>query len=367
VSSSGFFGAENVVLEIAKQLRDTGSHVVVGVLKNQYNPHIELALEAKKEDIETVIIPCRHRLDPATIAVLRSFLRKEQIDILHTHNYKSDFYGFLASLGLDIHLMTTCHTWFGDELKMRLFFSIDKLLLNQFDMVFVVSEPIRKEVLASGVRSDKVSVVWNGIDIGRFSGEFEEMKTLENARDDLGIPQKCDVIGTVGRMTEQKGHVYFIEAARRIAKKHRNTRFLIVGDGPLKQSLMKQSQDLPVVFAGVRNDMPTMYALMDIFVLPSLDEGLPMVLLEAMASRIPVIATAVGEIPLVFEDGKSGILISSKDVSALAGAIEDLLEHRSKADRLSQSAFHTVNEKFSSRTMAKNYINMYQNVVDEPR
>jgi glycosyltransferase involved in cell wall biosynthesis len=299
--------------------------------------------------------------------MLRTFLKKEQIDILHTHNYKSNFYGLLASFGLDIHLATTCHTWFGDQLKMRFFFSLDKLLLNQFDRVFVVSEPIKEEVLQSHVRPKKVSVVWNGIDPDRFNNRSKESTNLENARTELGIQKNWKVIGTVGRLTDQKGHVYFLEAAKRIAKGHSNVCFLIVGDGPLKTSLMIQSKGLPVIFAGVRNDMPTMYALMDVFVLPSLDEGLPMVLLEAMASKTPVIATPVGEIPTVIEDNHSGLLVPPGDVNALAEAMIDVLQNPPKAKAFANRALAVVRQNYSSRTMAKTYAELYKDVLQQHR
>ena len=155
-----------------------------------------------------------------------------------------------------------------------------------------------------------------------------------------------------------------------------NVVFLIVGDGPLRQDLQDKSSQLteaegvkahrpggPIVFAGVRNDMPEMYALMDIFVLPSRTEGLPMVLLEALAAKKPVVATTVGAVPGVIDHGHSGLLTQPGDVEDLSGAIIDLLDNPQKAQHLAQNGYERVKDHFSAQRMAEQYIEVYKDVL----
>ena len=144
-----------------------------GVFKNLYNPHLEVAEEAKKHDFPVTIFPCNGRVDIRTILLMRRFLEEQKIEIIHTHNYKSNFYGLIASFGLNVPLITTCHTWFGKTLKMRTFLFLDKCLLKRFDKIVAVSGPIREEALHCRVPSRKISKMsrmgktldWSGLKV----------------------------------------------------------------------------------------------------------------------------------------------------------------------------------------------------------
>jgi glycosyltransferase involved in cell wall biosynthesis len=140
---------------------------------------------------------------------------------------------------------------------------------------------------------------------------------------------------------------------------------LIVGDGPLMENLQKEADRLPIIFTGIRKDMPRIYSAMDIFVLPSLIEGLPMALLEAMASKKPIVATRVGAIPQVIQDGHSGYLIDPGDTEGLAIAIMGLLADPQKAGKMAGNAYKVVREHYSSQKMAKEYEQVYREVLKD--
>ena len=372
ISSSGFYGADNVLIELSKKLRQTAFSPVIGVFKNIHNPHLEVAEEAKRYNLPLQIFSCNGRLDPRTILLIRRFVEEQKINLIHTHGYKSNFYTLAAALGKKVPMITTCHNWLGDDIKMRLYARLDKFFLNQFDRIIAVSDAVKQEILNHSISPEKVVTIYNGIDIERFNNRVKE----NNIRREFGIGEDCKVIGTVGRLSEEKGHVYLLKAAEKVLQKYPKVVFLIVGDGPLRKYLEENSSQIvdklysqkacpknPFIFTGVRSDISTIYALMDIFVLPSLTEGLPMVLLEAMASQKPVIATDVGAVPKVFEHGRSGLLIEPGNVNSLAMAIMELLANPQKAQKMAKHARQKVEQEFSSDIMTEKYLDVYQDML----
>jgi glycosyltransferase involved in cell wall biosynthesis len=374
ISSSGFFGADNMLIELARELRHTTFSPIIGVFNNLQSPHLEVAQEAEQRNIPAEIFPCKGRLDFRTILLIRRFLFKQKIHIIHTHGYKANLYALTACLGLKVGRISTCHNWLGDEPKMKFYAGLDKSLLNRFDRVVAVSETVKQQILNHKIAPNKVVYIYNGIDPDR----FHHREKCDSIRREFGIHKGCRVIGTVGRLSQEKGHMYLVNAADKILQECPKVVFLIVGDGPLKQNLEAKCSQLaeraytgigsskgPFIFAGVRKDMSDIYASMDVFVLPSLTEGLPMALLEAMAAKKPVVATRVGAVPKVIEEGRSGLLVPPRDVNALAKAIIRFLKDPQEARDLAEHGYERVRKDFSSQAMAKTYIEVYQDVLSE--
>lgn len=372
ISSSGFYGADNVLIELLKQLRQSSFSPVIGVFENIQNPHLEVAEVAKQHNLPVQIFPCKGKLDLNTILLIRRFVDEQKVNLIHTHGYKSNFYALAAVLCKKVPMITTCHNWLGDDIKMRLYARLDKFFLNRFDRIIAVSDTVRREILNHGVSSEKLLTIYNGIDIKRFNNRINE----KNIKKELGIEHDYKVIGTVGRLSEEKGHTYFLEAAEKVLQKYPKTAFLIVGDGPLREYLKEKACQIadklnpqtnisqnPFIFAGVRSDISTIYSIMDIFVLPSLTEGLPMVLLEAMASRKPVVATDVGAVSSVFEHGRSGVLIEPGNVNNLSMEIMELLANPQKIQKMANHARQKVELEFSSKIMTEKYLDVYQDVL----
>lgn len=372
ISSSGFFGADNVLIQLSKQMRQTAFSPTIGVFKNLQIPHLEVAEVAKRHNFPVEIFPCKGKLDLRTISSIRNVLKTRKIHIVHSHGYKSNLYALAASAGKNVSLVATCHNWLGDDRKMRFYARLDKFFLNRFDKVVAVSDTVEQEILNHNIPSAKVLVIPNGIDLDRFNS----LRKPDTLKGEFGIDGNYRVIGTVGRLSEEKGHRILLHAAKRVLQEYSNVVFLIVGDGPLRRDLEAKSAQLieaegtkadrpggPIVFAGVRNDMPEIYSLMDIFVLPSLTEGLPMVLLEAMAAKKPAVATRVGAVPRVFERGQCGLLIQPGDAESLAGAILDLLDNPQKAQSLAQKGYERVRDHFSAQRMADQYVEVYEDAL----
>ncbi|MBN2284810.1 MAG: glycosyltransferase family 4 protein [Tissierellales bacterium] len=354
-------------------MKDTGFMPIIGVFRNTQNPRLEVADVAKKQGHQVEIFPCNGRFDINAVFSIRRFLSEQEIEIIHCHGYKSNLYGLFAALGKKVHRISTCHNWLGDDAKMKFYAGLDKMLLRKFDRVIAVSEPVNTEILNHKINPKRVAIIQNGIDLNRFN----KSSRVDSLRNEFCIDKSYKVIGTVGRLSKEKAQQNLLSAAEKILKTKHNIVFLFVGDGPLKDILKDESIEItkrtgwkneaglsnPFIFAGVREDMPDIYSLIDLFVLPSLTEGLPMVLLEAMASEKPVIATRVGEIPKVIEHDYSGLLVEPGDVQGLADSIMMLLENPDKASQLAKNGYRKVEQEFSSKRMANEYMKVYHELL----
>jgi len=362
ISSFGFFGAEGVVLELSKELSRVGIDLYVGVFRNRQNPHTEVANGAKGYGLKTGVFPCNGRFDPKTVFLIREFAKEKGIDLIHSHGYKANFYSAMAASFTRLPLITTCHNWIGTGFKMKFYERLDKIILRRFNKVIAVSDEIKREILNLWLPKSKVSVISNGIDLNRFEGIGNN-----KIREELKIDPHCKVVGTIGRLTEEKGHIYLLQTAKEVLKRFSDAIFLIIGSGSLKEELEDQAKAMglenKVIFTGVRRDIPEILNSIDVFVLPSLIEGLPMVLLEAMAAQKPIIATKVGEIPKILEQGKLGFLVKPKDVRGLADAIVSVLKDNDKINKISRKLYNKVRDNYSSEKMAERYLRVYQEIL----
>jgi glycosyltransferase involved in cell wall biosynthesis len=368
ISSSGYFGADNMLIQLAKGLKGSAVSPVVGVFRNVHNPHVEIAEVARSYDIPVEVFPCGGKVDLETIFKIRRFLSRQGIDIIHAHGYKSNLYALGSAFGTRVGRIATCHNWLGDDVKMKSYARLDKFFLKRFDRVVAVSDTIREELVSADIPSRKLVTIYNGIDLKRFQCQ-EDAKGTRKA---LGIRDGFKVVGTVGRLSEEKGHTHLLRAARDPVLEGQNLVFLIVGDGPLRARLEEEAGGKgkgphDIVFTGTRTDVDRLYGLMDMFVLPSLTEGLPMALLEAIASKRPVVATRVGGVPKVIEDGSSGRLVAPGDAKALARAIQGILADPEGARSMAENAYETVRETFSADTMAQRYLDVYEEMTSPSR
>jgi glycosyltransferase involved in cell wall biosynthesis len=363
ISSRGLYGAERVALDLCKSLKRYGCESIIGVIRNSHNPHLEVADEARKNGIDTVIFPCKAQLDINLIFRIRKYASKNQINLMHCHGYKSNFYGLFAS-PRNIPIVATNHNWLASHWRLRAYRRFDSLLVRYFTRIIAVSDGVRKEMLRYGVPKEKVRIIDNGIDLTRFADTISP----EVIREEFGIKKGVKVIGTVGNLGAEKGHVYLLQAAKGIVNNVESVKFFVVGDGPLRACLENEATQLGirdnVIFTGFRTDIPNLLSTMDIFVLPSVIEGLPMVLLEAMAAKKAVVATRVGAIPKVVDNG-NGILVEPKDAAGLQKAIVSLLTNEEKRRKCASAGYETVRTRFSSERMSLEYIALYNELLGD--
>jgi len=364
ISSVGLFGAERVAVELSKSLKKTyHCEPILGVIRNVYNPHEEISEEAKRNDILYTVFSCRNQLDFKLVFSIREFIKKNRVDIIHCHGYKSNFYGLLASKG-QVPSVTTNHNWLTAHWKLKTYCFLDSLWIRFFDRIVAVSNEVKKDMLSYKIPEEKIRVIDNGIALER----FEKLVETKNMKNQLGFEEKIRIIGTIGSLVIEKGHIYLLEAARQILDGVKDLKFLIIGDGPLRKQLEEKSERLgikkDVIFMGQRKDIPELLMAMDIFVLPSIKEGLPVVLLEAMAAKRPVIATRVGAIPKVIENKDIGILVEPKDIKGLRDAIINLINDPGRMNLLAREGFNRVCMNFSSDEMGKHYLKLYKEITN---
>lgn len=364
VSSGGLYGAEQVILNLARA-DNTVSYV--GALYNAHSPHLEVIDEAKNRGVGTVVFHSRGRLDLGTVFQIRRFLRERRIDILHSHGYKSDIIGCLAVLLRRTRWVATNHVWHPMTGKLRLYEAADAFVLRHARRVIAVSSEIKDDLISTNVPSASVRVIANGIDIDR----FVQPRSTDHVRAALGIDRQDVVVTIVGRLSPEKGHRTFLQAAEKVCATRKHVKCLIVGDGPIAGELRAEAARLSlegrVIFAGFRRDMPEMYALSDVVVNASSIEGLPMTILEAMASGVAIIAARTGGIPDVITDGRTGLLVDAGDVDALRMRMESLVDRDDERRRLATAACDFVTINHSLKKMCDTYRQVYREVIDEGR
>lgn len=361
ISSEGFYGAENVVAALARDLQESGHSARVGVFENAHAPVNSVATQFESRGLQVTRILCRGRFDRKTVRRIREIIRSQEIELVHSHGYKSDVYTWLAARRLRVPLIATSHLWTRQTAAIRFYEFLDSLVLRRFSAITAVSEKIAGQLRHAGISARKVSVIDNGIDLRLFRSAVPALKSELQAGD-------RPLIGMVGRLTAQKGIEYFLAAARKLLAEFPDLIFPIVGDGPDREKLERMARELniekSVRFTGARKDIANVYASLDIFVLASIDEGMPMALLEAMASGRPVVATDVGAVSQIVVSGETGILVRSADAGELANAIAALLRDPALRARLASNGQAKVRGQFSSQVMTQNYCKLYTRILD---
>jgi len=364
ISSGGMYGAEVMLLNLASAQKRFGCEPIIGVFRNEHLPHIEVAEEARSRGLQVEIINCSGRFDRRPVAAIRKVLQREDVSLVHGHGYKSNFYGYFAANALGLPFVATCHLWTGASPAIRFYEFLDSLILRRAHKVVGVSDAISNTLRKSGLPPEKVSTIYNGTDLSPCGDASPTLRT------ELGIGERT-LVGSVGRLEEQKGFEYFLRAAREVLAEFPEALFAVVGAGSLRSRLENLIHELglgtSVLLVGQRNDMPGVYASLNLFVLASIDEGMPMTILEALASRKPVIATAVGAVEKLVIPEQTGLLVQPRDVPALRDAMLRCLRNPSFAQTLGKNGQEHVQTFFSAQGMARKYVDLYERVLAQQK
>jgi glycosyltransferase involved in cell wall biosynthesis len=350
------YGAEAVILNLSLALNAGGQDVgVLAVFQNSARPNLDLRTAAEKAGLETHLIECRGQFDPAVPSRLRRLTKTLQIDIVHSHGYKADIYAGWALRRSGVALVATCHNWIDSSVMLRMYGWLDRRMLRSFQQVAAVSQAVRTRLLAAGLKPERVQIIRNGIVLSQDS----------LPRD---VPSDCPLtVGLVGRLSREKGIDIFITASGAVLRQYPSARFLIAGDGPEHDLLQSLIHELKlhdqVCLVGRCEDMAGFYSSLDLLVISSHTEGLPMALLEAMAYGLPVVATRVGDIPSVIEEDRTGKLVPPGDPAAVAAAIVALLSDSRSRRAMGVRARERVAAEFSASTMAQRYGQLYRDAI----
>lgn len=354
-----FGGGAKVVHQIAKGLDKQRYKSMVACASNGL-----FADMLRKAGVEVVEANMSSKHNVLLIPRLAKFMKQRGISVVHTHGPRSNFFGRIAArlAGVPVIVSTVALTIgresYADVSKFRrsTYLLIDKLTSVYVNRFLVLSE-LHRDALAADydIAPGRIRKIYNGIELAEYDANEDNGRAV---RRELGIDSSSPIVGFIGRLVQkQKGLPFLLQAAAKVKAVFPNGNFLIVGDGPLKAELESLANDLNIFencfFTGFREDIPDILSAIDMLVMSSLYEGMPMVILEAMAASKPVIATRVGGIPELVKDGETGILVPPKDVDALADNIIALLKNKDKAQQMGLAGRKRVQESFDVKTMVK--------------
>lgn len=354
-SSAGLYGAEHAVLGLMPAVAGLGIH---GTLACIDNPHLRiqpLYERANALGIPAVRIPCAGRLDGATTRALRIQLRQHPRTLMHVHGYKSMFYAMRARRAQpDVPIVSTLHGWVTNTRALWLYRLLEMRMLRSVQRVCIVADGMRQPLREAGIPAERIVLIENGIDTTRFRPDGTALSRAE-----LGIPHEAFVFGGVMRLSAEKNPLGLLDAFVPIAKEVPQAWLVVAGDGPQRAEFERRVREsglaARVRLLGARGDPEHVYPLLDCFVVPSLSEGLPLALLEAMACERPVIASDVGQIATVL-GGLDAPLVPAGNTGALVEAMRRALSRRAPAGQLRQR----VEERYSVARMAHGYANVYR-------
>lgn len=359
--SSGIYGGERVILTLAKNMVQTGRFdVSLLCMRRAGGKSEELISLANKAGISVYPINVKGRLDLGAIRRIRRLIKEKNVSLIHTHDFKSNFYGRIATVKLNVKKVLTAHGSTRDSILKRLYLYFDEhVVYSTYDKIIAVSQDLRNQLTDKMIPSERVAVIQNGLDI--------DLLSLNNGFDVHPLPfikrPGMIVFGVIGRLFPDKGQSLFLRAFADIASDYPECYALIVGDGPDRIKLFETIRTLKLgdraYVCGVRKDIKLIYETIDFLVIPSLTEGLPYVLLEAMAGEVPVLATAVGDIPLLIKDRETGFLVSPGDVTAMACRMKELILKKKLVQVVAKAGKRLVQEKFSAEKMVEKTEELY--------
>ncbi len=353
-ASPSYGGIERQMLELGREL--AGDYRSVFATFREEERCWDFVREAQAQGFSATALKYDTPRLGRAFRELVGLLQDTGASALLCHGYKPGVLGRLAARKLKIPVIAVSHGWTGESLRVRVFDWIDRINLRWMDQVACVSEGQAKKVRRYGVPSGKVRAICDAVRVERFDNPDDKYRgQLESL-----FPEKPEVIvGAAGRLSIEKGYRFLVDAAAEVVREHPRVGFVLFGDGPLRDDIAGriESQGLADKFQlpGFASDLDKSDPHFDLFVLPSCTEGLPNVVLEAFAARVPVVATAVGGTPEAVEDGVNGYLVPPGDAGPLADRIARLVSDPAARQAMGDAGRRRVAKEFSFAGQAEAY------------
>jgi glycosyltransferase involved in cell wall biosynthesis len=357
-------GAERVTVSFVRRLRAMGLDVPLCTVTARHDG--PMAVELSHDGIRRYDLGARRLADPRAPLRLARLLRRERVQLVHAHGQDASIVAAgvcavsRARLVVTRHVLDEPSAGWRERLRARAACAA----LRRADVVVAVSRAVAGRVAElARVRSDAIEVIPNGVDLDRFGRPGRECRAA--VLEPLGIDPASPIVLFPAVLREEKGHEDLLESVPELRRAVPSVRVLIAGGGEREQELRARALPLEetVRFLGPRDDMPDLMAACDVVVLPSLAEALPTVLMEAAAAGRPVVATRVGGVPEVVEDGRTGLLVPVRDPPALARALASVLVDRVRADALGDAARALARERFGIDLQVRRTIELWTRLV----
>ena len=343
-------GPDKTILNSPRFLLDFGYRTLCAYMHPPGDPGFEqLRLKAQRWDAPLLSIPDRGFWDWKVLLHLLNICRRERVAIWHGHDYKTNLLGLLLCRFWPMRLVTTVHGWVHHTNRTPLYYAIDRWCLPRCERVLCVSDDLRQRCLECRVAPARCLLIENAID----TKEFQRRTSVAQAKRELGFRTDSHLIGAVGRLSLEKGFDVLLHALARLLSQGADVELLLVGEGEQKAELEGLSVALGcrerVHLVGFQAETRRFFEAMDVFALSSLREGLPNVILEAMAMRVPLVATRIAGVPRVVEDGRNGLLVAPASVEELSVSLMRIINEAELGERLCEEGRRTVEERYSFR------------------
>jgi glycosyltransferase involved in cell wall biosynthesis len=360
ISSTGFYGAERMICLLSSALQRAGIEVYLGVF-NASNPSCSRFIqEAQRHNLQVLDLACKGRWDLSAVKNLSRCLRSDRIDVLHTHGYKANIYGLPAASLAGCSVVATCHNWTNRTPALRQYAVTDRLFLRRFDRVVAVSHDISFSLRRAGVPGRRIRIIANGVEVAPYQQAHRYMDRSRRI-----------VLGCLSRLSKEKGVDVLLWAMPKLLEAYPDLQCVVAGEGPERERLQALAVELGVSHAfhlpGFCEDTPRFLAYCTMVVQPSRIEAMPLAVLEAMASGKAIVASAVGEIPRLLDDGDTGVLVSPENPEMLSNAILALLDNPARRHALERRASEKAAAHFDVSVMAKEYARVYQEAIARRR
>lgn len=343
-------GAESLLIPLARRIDRGAYDLRICCLTTIEGNAVEQ--ELRKEGVSITNLGARNLRDVRAFRGLLRLLREERIELMHAHLTYASIWGALASRITGVPVVATLHVAPPQEGRASIRDRIMRFALDRWSAgVIAVSDALRRRYLGGGgIDAKKLMVVHNGIEVERFRGDADEARaTLMR---ELDIPPAAKIVVTVSVLRPGKGIEVLLDAIPHIVRAVPDACFVIVGDGPMRGAWSERARELGVErhvrWAGYRNDVAAILPGCDLFVLPSLDDAFPTVLMEALAAGVPLVATEVGGIPEIVTPGLTGTLVPAGDAMRLAEEVAEMLADEETLRRMRGAARDAASQRFST-------------------
>lgn len=357
-------GPDKTILNSPRFLDRLGYRMICGYLHPPGDPGFgQIERTAARYAAPLVAIPDRGPWDWRVVRGLLDVCRRENVAVWHGHDYKTNALGLLLRRFHRMRLVTTVHGWVHHTTRTPLYYRVDRLCLPRYERVICVSHDLYETCLAEGVPAARCVLLENGID----GDEYRRRSPVGEAKAALGVPGDSLLIGAVGRLAPEKAFDVLIRTLPDLLAAGVNARLVVVGEGGDRPRLEALAADLGVrdrvLLPGWQSDVRAYFEAMDVFALSSLREGLPNVLLEAMALEVPAVATRVNGVPRVIQDGRNGSLVDPGDQAALTAALLRLARDADLRDAFRRAGRETVETRYSFATRMGRLRQLYDDLL----
>ena len=357
-------GPDKTILNSPRFLEPLGYRMVCAYLHPPADPGFEVIRQkAARYAAPLVAVPDRGPWDWKVVTDLLAVCKRERVAVWHGHDYKTNALGLLLKRLWPMRLVTTVHGWVHHTARTPLYYKLDQLCLPRYEKVICVSDDLFEACLACGVPAKSCVLLENAID----TDEYSRRRTVARAKAELGFLTNGLLVGAVGRLAGEKGFDVLIRAVKALVDRGLDVRLVIVGDGGERANLTRLAADLGladrVILPGWQSDVRGHFEAMDVYALSSHREGLPNVLLEAMALEVPVVSTRVNGVPRLVQDGRSGFLVEPGNVDTLATALHSVLTNPGLQELFRTAARRTIEDRYSFPVRMRKLQRLYDELL----